>query len=110
MVAEPRQRRAAARRGPARLLAAARPRWPDGLLPACRLRRGRRRRRDSRGASAGLARRAPGVRSITVNRRNPSTKQASVPRARGHLHLRILLAGLLGVSAALLVACGGSGK
>jgi len=47
---------------------------------------------------------------MTVNRRNPSTKQASVPHARGHLHLRVLLAGLLGVSAALLVACGGSGK
>jgi hypothetical protein len=30
--------------------------------------------------------------------------------ARGNLHLRVLLAGLLGVSAALLVACGSSGK
>ena len=47
---------------------------------------------------------------MTVNRRNPSTKQASVPRARSQLPLRILLACLLGVSAALLVACGGSGK
>ncbi len=47
---------------------------------------------------------------MNVNRRNPSTKHASVPRARSPLHLRILLAGLLGVSAALLVACGGSGK
>ncbi len=47
---------------------------------------------------------------MNVNRRNQSTNQASVPRARGHLHLRILFAGLLGVSAVLLVACGGSGK
>ncbi len=111
MAAEPRQRRAAARRGPARLLAAARPRRADGLLPACRLRRGRSRRRDSRGASPGLACRAPGVRSMTVNRRNPSAQRSSVRRVRGSdLRLRILLAGLLGVSAALLVACGGSGK
>jgi len=47
---------------------------------------------------------------MNVNRRTPSTKQASVRRARSQLHPRILLAGLLGVSAALLVACGGSGK
>jgi hypothetical protein len=47
---------------------------------------------------------------MTVDPRNPSARRPSVPRARGHLHLRILLAGLLGVSAALLVACGSSGK
>jgi hypothetical protein len=47
---------------------------------------------------------------MTVNPRNPSTRRPSAPRDRGHLHLRILLAGLLGVSAALLVACGSSGK
>jgi hypothetical protein len=47
---------------------------------------------------------------MTVNRR-PSTKRAAVPSSRGSLPLRqILLAGLLGVTAALLVACGSSGK
>jgi cytoskeletal protein RodZ len=47
---------------------------------------------------------------MTVNRPNPSSERPSIRRARSHLHLRILLAGLLGVSAALLVACGSSGK
>ena len=47
---------------------------------------------------------------MTVNRPNRSSERPSVRRTRGHLHLRILLAGLLGVSAALLVACGSSGK
>jgi cytoskeletal protein RodZ len=47
---------------------------------------------------------------MTVNRPNPPVDPSSAPSARGHLHLRILLAGLLGVSAALLVACGSSGK
>ena len=47
---------------------------------------------------------------MTVNRPNPTSERPSVRRTRGHLHLRILLAGLLGVSAALLVACGSSGK
>ena len=65
MAAEPRQRRPTARRGPPRRLAGARPRRADGLLPAYPLRRGRRRRRDSRGAPPGLARRAAGVRSMT---------------------------------------------
>jgi len=47
---------------------------------------------------------------MTVHPRNPSDRRPSAPRTRGHLHLRILLAGLLGVSAALLLACGSSGK
>jgi cytoskeletal protein RodZ len=47
---------------------------------------------------------------MTVHRRNPSAQRPSVHRVRGQLPLRILLAGLLGVSAALLIACGGSGK
>jgi hypothetical protein len=47
---------------------------------------------------------------MTVNRPNPSSERPSIRRTRGQLHLRILLAGLLGVSAALLVACGSSGK
>jgi cytoskeletal protein RodZ len=47
---------------------------------------------------------------MTVNRPNPSAQRSSVRGVRGYLSLRILLAGLLGVSAALLVACGGSGK
>jgi hypothetical protein len=47
---------------------------------------------------------------MTVNRAKPAGKRTSAGRARGNLHLRIPLAGLLGVSAALLVACGSSGK
>lgn len=47
---------------------------------------------------------------MTVNRAKPAGKRSSAGRARGNLRLRIPLAGLLGVSAALLVACGGSGK
>jgi len=47
---------------------------------------------------------------MTVNRDNPSAKLSSIPSARGHLRLQILLAGLLGVAAAVLVACGSSGK
>jgi hypothetical protein len=47
---------------------------------------------------------------MTVNRAKPAGKRPSARRARGNLRLRILLAGLLGVSAALLVACGSSGK
>ena len=47
---------------------------------------------------------------MTVNRRNPPAKRPSISRASSHLPPRILLAGLLGVSAALLVACGSSGK
>jgi len=53
---------------------------------------------------------------MTVNR-SPSAKRPAVPSShsavagiRGRLPLRILLAGLLGVAAALLVACGSSGK
>jgi hypothetical protein len=38
------------------------------------------------------------------------TTQPSPCGVRGNLHLRVLLAGLLSVSAALLVACGSSGK
>jgi cytoskeletal protein RodZ len=47
---------------------------------------------------------------MTVNRPNPPLDPSSAPSAHGHLRLRVLLAGLLGVSAALLVACGSSGK
>jgi hypothetical protein len=47
---------------------------------------------------------------MTVDRAKPAGKRPSAGRARGNLRLRIPLAGLLGVSAALLVACGGSGK
>jgi cytoskeletal protein RodZ len=53
---------------------------------------------------------------MTVNRTPPSKRTnvpgpgSSVLSARGHLFLRILLTGLLGVLAALLVACGSSGK
>ena len=47
---------------------------------------------------------------MTVNRAKPAGERSSAGRARGNLRLRILLAGLLGVSAALLVACGSSGK
>jgi hypothetical protein len=47
---------------------------------------------------------------MTVNRAKPAGKRSSAGRARGNLRLRVLLAGLLGMSAALLVACGGSGK
>jgi hypothetical protein len=48
---------------------------------------------------------------MTVNRAKPDHKRPSGSGShRGNLHLRVLLAGLLGVSAALLVACGSSGK
>ena len=47
---------------------------------------------------------------MTVNRAQPAGERSSAGRARGNLRLRIPLAGLLGVSAALLVACGSSGK
>jgi cytoskeletal protein RodZ len=47
---------------------------------------------------------------MTVNRAKSAGKRSSAGRARGNPRLRIPLAGLLGVSAALLVACGGSGK
>ena len=47
---------------------------------------------------------------MTVNRAKPAGERSSAGRARGNLRLRIPLAGLLGVSAALLVACGSSGK
>jgi hypothetical protein len=47
---------------------------------------------------------------MTVNRAKPAGKRPSAKRARGNLRLRIPLAGLLGVSTALLVACGSSGK
>jgi cytoskeletal protein RodZ len=48
---------------------------------------------------------------MTVNRAKPDDKRPSGSGShRGNLHLRVLLAGLLGVSAALLVACGSSGK
>ncbi len=44
--------------------------------------------------------------------RGPNIPGRRTPRRHspGNLHLRVLLAGLLGVSAALLVACGSSGK
>ena len=47
---------------------------------------------------------------MTVNRPNSPVERSSVRSTCGNLRLRILLAGLLGVSAALLVACGSSGK
>jgi hypothetical protein len=46
---------------------------------------------------------------MTVNR-NPSPKPSAIPRPRGRLAPRVPLAVLLGVAAALLVACGSSGK
>ncbi|HEY3866396.1 MAG TPA: hypothetical protein VGL54_09970 [Solirubrobacteraceae bacterium] len=47
---------------------------------------------------------------MTVQRANPANGRPSAPSARGNPRLRIALAALLGVSAALLVACGSSGK
>jgi hypothetical protein len=48
---------------------------------------------------------------MTVNRAKPDDKRPSGSSSgRGNLRLRIPLAGLLGASAALLVACGSSGK
>ncbi|HEY5343313.1 MAG TPA: hypothetical protein VIJ66_06595 [Solirubrobacteraceae bacterium] len=47
---------------------------------------------------------------MTVKRANPVGERLSARSARDNLRLRIPLAGLLGVSAALLVACGSSGK
>jgi cytoskeletal protein RodZ len=48
---------------------------------------------------------------MTVEPTNRDDKRPSTPGGgHGGLRLRVLLAGLLGVSAALLVACGGSGK
>src|SRR6185437_5087331 len=93
MAAEPGQRRPAARRRPARGLAAPRPRRHGRDVPSLRLRRRRRRGRDPRCAPARLARRAPGVRAVT----------------RPQL-AKLALAALLGVAAAVLVACGGSGN
>src|SRR5271154_2689192 len=101
MAAQPRKRRPAARRRPACLLAAVGPRGGDGLLQARRVRRGRRRRRDSRGAPARLTRRAPGVRSMTMPGGSPS-------HLRGQL-CRFALAGMLGVAIPLLASCGSSG-
>jgi cytoskeletal protein RodZ len=55
---------------------------------------------------------SPGQSDAGGTARDLSADGPSTPRryARGNLHLRVLLAGLLGVSAALLVACGSSGK
>jgi cytoskeletal protein RodZ len=47
---------------------------------------------------------------MTVKPTDQQDKRPSARSARGNLRLRVLLAGLLGVSAALLVACGSSGK
>src|ERR1700678_1597443 len=48
---------------------------------------------------------------MTVNRAKPDDKRPSGSSSgRGNLRLRIPLAGLLGASAALLVACGSPGK
>jgi cytoskeletal protein RodZ len=48
--------------------------------------------------------------NVPASRFAPSDSPSTFPGARGRLLLRILLTGLLGVAAALLVACGGSGK
>ena len=47
---------------------------------------------------------------MTVKRAKLDDKRPSARGVSSNLHLRVLLAGLLGVSAALLVACGSSGK
>jgi cytoskeletal protein RodZ len=47
---------------------------------------------------------------MTVKPTNQQDKRPPARSDRGNLRLRVLLAGLLGVSAALLVACGSSGK
>ncbi len=108
MAAQPRQRGPAQRRRPAGLLAAAGPRQHGGLLLPRRLRRGRRRRRDPRGEAARLPSRAPGVRSVSMPRRPPSPRSDGTSTLRGAM-LRLLLAGALGVAAALLVSCGSAG-
>ena len=64
-------------------------------LAARRVRHRRRRGGDPGGAAAGLARRAPGVRPVSIGAVRRSSP-ASCSRSR------------LGVAAALLVACGGS--
>jgi cytoskeletal protein RodZ len=48
--------------------------------------------------------------NLPASRSAPSGSPSAFPGARGRLLLRILLTGLLGVAAALLVACGSSGK
>jgi cytoskeletal protein RodZ len=48
--------------------------------------------------------------NVPASQSSPSGTRPTLPGARGRLFLRILLTGLLGVVAALLVACGSSGK
>src|SRR5271155_3433846 len=92
MAAQSRERRPAARRRPARVLADARSRRPDGLLSSRRVRRRGRRRRHPCGTPARLARRAPGVRSMTMR-----------------TGFRVVSSAALGVAAAMLLSCGSSG-
>ena len=70
---------------PRAVMAAARPRRDGRLLPPHRLRHRRRRRRDPRRAAAGLARRAPGVRSMTMADTSTSTSAARAAAARASL-------------------------
>ena len=93
---------------PRAVVAAARPRRADGLLPAHRLRHRRRRRGDPRGAPARLARRAPGVRSVSMHRRPRRPIARSSSARAGRAAARALLAAALGVRAALLVGCCGA--
>src|ERR1700681_1985530 len=109
MAAQPGQRRPAPRRRPTRFLAAAGPRRAERLLSAHRIRHRRRSPRDPGGTPAGLARRAPGVRSMSMR---DATRWSKSPRRARILAAiaRLLVAGALGVGAALLVSCGSSGK
>ena len=81
MAAKPRQRGSAARRRPACLLADARSRRSDRLVQAHRLRCRRCGCRDSLGAPARLARRAAGVRSVSMPR--PTPHPLALGRATG---------------------------
>ena len=76
----------------------------DRLLPPRRLRRRRRRRGDPRGAPSRLARRAPGVRSVSGVRR-PQLLAAPAGAACARARRRRLRARR---AAALLVSCGSS--
>src|SRR5947209_2882605 len=106
MVAQPGQRRPATRRRPAGRLAATGPGGGDGVLSSCRIRRGGGGRGDTCRTTSRLARRAPRVRSMTIQA--PADNDCH-SRRRARMLLRGALAGLVGILAAVLVACGGSG-